>query len=844
MTRTQRGTVSTDRARIGSWTVRAVGGPVPEWLRGLSVPATTPGCVHTDLLAAGLIPDPFLDSNEELVSWIARVDWRYEAELESTGPAGPGRVDLVVLGLDTVATVELNGEVLARTANMHRSYRLPVGDRLRDGTNELAVTFRSALDAAERSSRELGPLPATVEHPINAIRKMACNFGADWGPELVTAGIWRPLLLHAWTTARIASVRPLVDVVDGVGVLRAHVAVEREGPDAGELTVSARVAGLRVSAALPPGESTAVLQIAVPDVQLWWPAGHGDQTLYDLDIALAGPAGALEDWAGRVGFRTVRAETTPDADGTPFTLVVNGEPVFVRGVNWIPDDPFPSRVGPDAYRERLTQARDLHANLVRVWGGGIFEDDVFYDTCDELGLMVWQDFMFNCACYSEDEPLRGEILAEAREAVTRLCRHPGLVLWNGCNENLWGYRDWGWQEPLAGRAWGSAYWFELLPAIVAELDPGRPYLPGSPWSMSWDHHPLDPAHGTTHRWDVWNTTDWTAYRDQTPRFCSEFGFQGPPTWATLTRAVHDDPLIPSSPGIAAHEKAVDGLGKLARGMAPHFAGPGTVQDWHWAASLNQARALTCGVEHLRSRTPVCMGSVVWQLNDCWPVISWSLVDGDGRRKPSWYALRRSYRDRLLTFQPRDGGPVLVAVNDDPRPWTADVRVSRRGMDGASLAGQILSLSVPARGAVTLALPDTLTAAGDPAGELLLAEIPGDRAWWFFSEDVDSRLPDPVVDVAVRAVPDGYLLDLTARTLVRDLAVLVDHLDPDAVVDDMLHTLLPGERVVVGVQSTAALTTAGIADPLVLRSANQLTSRNHVPARDELPGHRRVTRGRR
>jgi beta-mannosidase len=719
--------------------------------------------------------------------------------------------------------------VLVRTANMHRTYRIPVAGALRSGANTLAVTFRAPVPAAEEASVELGARPFVNTHPYNAVRKVASNYGWDWGPDVATVGIWRPLYVESWSTARIAAVRPLVDVDATTGVLRAHVDVRRADGDDAPLRVDVAVSPTEGSAGrvtgeavVEPGADTAVVELRVPDVRLWWPHGYGGQDRYEVSVTLAGPAGRLDGWHGRVGFRTVGLDTTPDPDGTPFTLSVNGMPVFARGVNWIPDDAFPTRVTAERYRERLTQARDANVNLVRVWGGGSYESHDFYAACDELGLLVWQDFALACAAYAEEEPLRAEVVAEAREAVTRLSRYPSLVLWNGGNENIQGYHDWGWQEPLAGRSWGWGYYAELLPAIVAELDPSRPYSPGSPYSFAAELPPNDPAHGTVHIWDVWNRLDYTAYRSYQPRFVAEFGFQGPPTWATLTRAIHDDPLRPDSPGMLAHQKAADGSGKLARGLSGHLPEPESFDDWHWATSLNQARALTYGIEHFRSLAPLCMGTVVWQLNDMWPVTSWAAVDGDGRRKPLWYALRRSFRDRLLTIQPRPGGLALVAVNDSAAPWAEPVEVTRRDFAGTVLASANITVSVAARGTATYLLPPDLTGPGDPTGEILLAEG-ADRAWWHFVEDVAAALPPAQLDATVEPVPDGYRLTVTAGTFTRDLAVLADRVSPDAYPDDQLVTLLPGESATFLVCTGADVPPERFADPLVLRSANQLVA---------------------
>ena len=809
------------------WTVRAVAGPVPAELDGVVVPAGVPGSVHTDLLAAGLVPDPYLDENEALLAWIGDVDWRYETTVrwsEADAAAGHEVLELVSEGLDTVATVELDGAVVGSAANMHRTHRFDLTG-LGPGEHTLAVTFAAPLPAARRLSEELGPRPHTNDHPFNAIRKMACSYGWDWGPTLATSGIWRPLALHSWSTARLAGVRPLVDVrptgAGSTGLLHVHVDVVRAPGQDVPLTVTAEVDGRRAETVLAAGAVRGTVELEVDDVALWWPTGYGEQPLYAVDVTLADADAALDAWSGHVGFRTVSLDTTPDAEGTPFRLVVNGTPVFARGLNWIPDDCFLTRIPAERYRERLTEAVDVGANLVRVWGGGIYESDDFYDACDRLGLLVWQDFLFACAAYAEEEPLRSEVEAEAREAVTRLSPHPSLVLWNGNNENIWGHEDWGWAAELDGATWGWGYYTDLLPHIVAELDSSRPYCPGSPYGMGPDVHPNDPAHGPTHLWEEWNQRDHAHYRDSTPRFVSEFGWQAPPTWATLTRAVHDEPLAPGSPGMAAHQKAPGGDLKLSRGLAPHLPEPATFADWHWAMSLNQARAASLGVEHLRSSAPACSGAVWWQLNDCWPVTSWSVVDGDGRRKPAWYALRHAFADRLLTVQPRDGGLALVVVNDSGDAWTGEVRVRRLGVDGSVLAEVGLAYDVPARGTATLPLPGEVASAADPPAELLLAEVDGRRGWWWFTEDRDGDLPAPDLDATARAVDGGYAVRVTARSLVKDLALLADRVAPDARVDAMLLTLLPGESATIGITSAADVPPEAFLDPLVLRSANQL-----------------------
>jgi beta-mannosidase len=793
------------------------------------VPATVPGCVHTDLLAAGLIPDPYLDDNETRLGWIGRTDWRYETTFQWDSTTR--HVDLVCAGLDTVARVEVNGHEVGRTANMHRGYRFPIDSVLRPGENRLAVRFDSAYRYGETLREELGDRPSAYDpEPFPYLRKMACNFGWDWGPTLVTSGIWRSIGLHAWRTARLGQVRPEVTVDEAEGRVRLHVDVVREETAADvPVTLTASIGDLQGHVVLGPGQRSGTITLAVQDPALWWPRGYGDQPLYDLALRLHASDGTdLDTWSRAIGFRSVKLDTTPDRHGTPFTLVVNGVPVFARGVNWIPDDVFPSRVDRDRYATRLRQACEANVNLLRIWGGGRYESEEFYSLCDELGLLVAQDFLFACAAYPEESPLAEEVAAEARDNVVRLASHPSLVLWCGNNENIWGWHDWDWQPKLHGRTWGAGYYFDVLPRIVAELDPTRPYWPGSPYSGSRDRHPNEPEHGSMHIWDVWNERDYTHYRSYTPRFVAEFGWQGPPTYATLRRAISDDPLTPDSPGMRHHQKAINGDGKLQRGLDAHLPPPRDFDDWHWLTQLTQARAVSVGVEHFRALQPVCMGAVVWQLNDCWPVTSWAAIDGDGRRKPLWYALRRIFADRLLTIQPRsengaEAGLFLVAVNDSPHEWSVPATVTRLGLDGQPLAKTELPLTVAPRSAAAVPLPALLTIPEDERSELLLADAGSERAWWYFAEDRDLAYPPAEYDAVVEPFEQGARVTVTARTLLRELTLFPDRLDPSAEVDQALVTLLPGESTTFTITSSAALDPAALTDPPVLRCVNDLVS---------------------
>ncbi|WP_329003946.1 glycoside hydrolase family 2 protein [Kribbella sp. NBC_00709] len=795
-----------------AWTVRAVEGPAPDGLIDRPVAATVPGEVHTDLLAAGEIPDPFDGDNESKLHWIGRTRWSYRTTFSWVAD-GNDRQELVAEGLDTVATVTLNGQELGRTANQHRSYRFDVTGVLVAGDNELVVDFEGPVAAAEAERAKVGSWPHTNLHPYNELRKMASNFGWDWGPDVATAGIWRPIRIESWSGVRIDSVRPLAGAD---GTLNTFVSLVWTDTAAEYATVTVEVGSTTQSASVKPGWDTVVVSNTVPEVNLWWPRGHGEQPLYDVTVRLAD-----DTWTGRVGFRDISVSVAPDNDGTPFVLSVNGKPIYVRGANWIPDDAFVTRLDADTYRTSIQDAIDAGMNLLRVWGGGIYESEDFYDVCDELGILVWQDFLFACAAYSEEEPLRSEVEAEARQAVTRLSKHASLAVWNGNNENIWGYVEWSWRVPLAGRPWGAGYYLDLLPKIVAELDPRTPYSAGSPYSFDQFIHPNDERHGTMHIWDVWNQVDYTTYRKYKPRFVSEFGFQGPPAWSTLTSVVHDAPLDPYGEQMLVHQKAFEGNLKLERGLGEHLPVWKDIDDWHWTTQLNQARAVAYGIEHFRSLFPLNTGAVVWQLNDNWPVVSWAAVDGHGIRKPLWYALKRVYADRLLTVQPREDQLVVAAHNDTDEAWNTEVTVTRRSTarDGEVLARETFALEVPVRSAVTSELPESVAVTSNPAGEYL--EVRGDdgsTAYWYFVEDTALQLAADAFTTEVASNTDGYDVTVTATALAKDLAFFPDRLDPAARVDSGLVTLSAGESHTFHVTGAKAPEWIGVP---VLRSANDL-----------------------
>jgi beta-mannosidase len=634
--------------------------------------ATVPGCVHLDLLGAGRIPDPFYGFNDVEVQWVADADWLYRRSFECPAELRElRRVDLVCRGLDTFARVFLNGREVGSADNMFVEWRWDLTALLEDGRNELLVLFESPRKVG-RSRRQQDPAPPELPlfgpHRIYT-RKAQYASGWDWGPDLNTSGIWRPIFLEGYDAGRISDVCARVEWADpDRPSVKVAVEVEALSPGAAELRLglvgtdwegAANAAG-----DLTAGTNTLQAEIAVDNPQLWWPAGAGPQNLYELRVSGILGGEGLAPVSTSIGLRRVALRREKDEEGETFIICINDEPVFCKGADWVPADSFLPRLRRGDYEELLGKAADAHMNMLRVWGGGIYEDDAFYDACDRLGIMVWQDFMFACAPYPDHlDWFCQSVQAEAACNVRRLRNHPSLVLWCGNNENQMIYeRD--------GRLAGNRLYQETLPALCAELDPTRPYWPGSPFGGA---EPNSPNEGNQHCWLTWH---WWAHPDvlrrYNGRFITEFGVQAPPALETVRKYIPSGGHSMTSRLMEHHNRDGAGTEKLYRYLAAEFNVPSDFADTVYLMQIAQAEIVKTGVEHWRSRKFRTAGALFWQFNDCWPATSWSCLDYERRPKALYHYARRFFAPVLPVIDRRDGRFTVTVVNDRPDPFEGEL----------------------------------------------------------------------------------------------------------------------------------------------------------------------------
>jgi beta-mannosidase len=800
--------------------------------------AEVPGSVHTDLLAHGLIPDPHAGAPEASLQWIGLADWEYQARFDvDAATLARAHAELTFEGLDTFAEVSLNGQPLLRADNSHRTWHARVDGRLRAAGNTLRIVFRSPITT-------LLPAVQTMPHKIagnypspygdepkdamvgNFVRKPGYHFGWDWGPRYVTAGIWRPVRLDSWDAQRITDVAVQTHALDAQRA-DLSVAVEIEASRAHPAKVQVVLAdpeGRPVANVTQPVALRNGLQVVSVPVQLdqprrWWPVGHGEQARYTVQTVVdAGSQGRVEHRL-RTGLRTVELRREVDRDGGQgFAFVINGVPIFAKGANVIPFDSFPARVDPARLRRDLTAARDANMNMLRNWGGGYYEDSAFFDIADELGLLVWQDFMFGGGMQPGYDPaFRQNVVAEARDNVRRLRRHPSIVLWCGNNEEETAWKDWGHGRDLtaADPAFAARVWqgyVDLfgndLRAVVHELGLGVPYWSSSPGN-DLDEKANDSTRGDKHYWQVWGNPALPvqAYLRETPRFMSEYGLQAWPDLRTLDGIIPASERQVDSATVKAHQKFMAGEGnqRLLQYIEREFGTPRDFADFVYLSQVMQAEGIELAALHHRASRPYTMGSLYWQLNDVWPGASWSSIDYAGRWKALHFHARRFFADQAVAALRDEGVTRVSLLNDRTETLRAQWRVRVMDVDGTLHSDRRNEVTVPPLAALDVGrfADAQLLGKADPRRAVAVVELLDgsqvlSRQVVYFVAAKEMQLARAKIEA--RWLQDGAetVLELRASQLAR--GVWVSFEGRDATLSDNALDLVPGEPVQIRVTS--------------------------------------------
>jgi beta-mannosidase len=788
----------------GIWRFRQSG--TDPWLK-----ASVPGGVHTDLLALGRIPDPFFRDNELRVQWVAEQDWEYRKPFRADPALLRGeKTFLVCDGLDTLAEVSLNGRTLGAADNMFRSWRWETTGLLRNGENELAVLFRSPL-AYIRARQAQRPLTGGGDIPGGPyLRKSPYHWGWDWGPKLPAIGIWQDIRLEGYSAARLADVHVRQRHAGKAVRVSARAAVECHAAAPLRLRAVLRAPdGTRLESAAPVSEGTGEISLTVEHPRLWWPAGMGAQDLYRLAVSLESEGAVLDRREYSIGLRTIELRREADAWGESFAFVVNGAPLFAKGADWIPADSFPPRVSDGRLRALLRSAADAHMNMLRVWGGGTYGEERFYDLCDRLGLLVWQDFMFACGIYPDDDAFAENVRREAVDNVRRLRHRASLALWCGNNEMEQGWSDWKWNRPddpdnQRLKAGYDRMFHRLIPSVVAAEDPDRPYWPSSASSGEPFVDPNGQRRGDMHYWGVWHERKpFTAYRGQFPRFASEFGFQSLPPFPTIRSFTAPGDRNLTAYVMEHRQRSGPGNRVILSQLLDTFRLPKNFSALAYLSMILQAEGMRIGVEHWRRNRARVGGTIIWQLNDCWPAISWSSLDYFGRWKALHYAARRFYAPVLLSVLDDGLRRGLHVTNDLTSAWEGEIRWRLESLGGKILErGREPVAAAPAADTAVRGLDFTGRIDDSLAREtVLVCELHQGRKRTAacvspLAPIKHLSLTDPGLRTEVGRSRDGLVVDVAAKALALFVELAFD--GADAVFSDNYFDLGAGMRARVTV----------------------------------------------
>lgn len=789
--------------------------------------AKVPGTIHQDLLNHNRIPNPFYGMNEEAVQWVENEDWMYRTSFVVTEEQLNRDAAVLELdGLDTYADVFLNGALILRSDNMFVGHKVPVKSVLRKGENRLLIRFRSAVKEALPQWETNGfDYPADNDHSSKRVsiytRKAPYSYGWDWGIRLATCGIWRPVRLVFSDVARIedyyvrqASVSASKADVDN----RLEITNVTSQPVSALLKVAYHYFAndtkeVHKQIELRPGENTISLPVMIDNPHLWMPNGWGEPSLYKFTASVSVDGVEVASQERQVGLRSIRVVMEDDEHGKSFYFEVNGHPMFAKGANFIPDDALLPNVTAERYKRIFEDVKAANMNMLRVWGGGIYEDDKFYDEADRNGILIWQDFLFACTTYPHDPLFLKRVEAEAEYNIKRLRGHASLAMWCGNNEIYEGVRYWGWKNKYTAEAFAEmnrgydVLFRQLLPDMVKRFDSDRFYMHGSPYEANWGR-PESWKIADSHNWGTWyGRKPFESFDSEIPRFMSEYGFQAFPEMKTIRTFAEEKDFELESPVMNAHQKATIGNALIKQTMSLYYKVPAKFEDLVYVGLVLQGQGMRHGIEAHRRNRPYCMGSLFWQLNDSWPVVSWSSIDYYGNWKAMQYQSQRAFAPVLINAI-KEGDDLCVYLISDELQDRDDVRLTVELMDfdgkshgkwthSGKLSANTSMLFLKKRvdeflskqDAATSFLRFTLKAKN---GAALADEV------FYFAYPKDQKLSEARIETSVKRRGEAIEMTLKADKLARDIFIEVPV--QGVRFSDNFFDLLPGQRKKITITS--------------------------------------------
>ncbi|HNZ42053.1 MAG TPA: glycoside hydrolase family 2 protein [Bacteroidales bacterium] len=777
--------------------------------------ARVPGTIHTDLLENNLIKDPYYACNEKDLQWIEAKDWEYKTVFPADEKLLKNEhIVLVFEGLDTYARVYLNNTLVITADNMFRRWTTEVKPLLKKDSNELKVVFESTVNKAKEQAAGLRYTLPGDEKVF--VRKAQYQFGWDWGPRYVTCGIWRPVYLEFWNNAKITNTQV---VQKSVGKESAELSfvntilaeknceteIQIEDTKTDVLYVSQKIN-------LKKGSNKVAVNIKINRPELWWTNGLGKPFLYSFKISLLEGKTTLDESTVRTGIRTLELVSEKDDIGESFYFKLNGVPVFMKGANYIPQDNFVPRVKEEEYRDLILQAKESGFNMLRVWGGGIYENDIFYDLCDEHGILVWQDFMFACAMYPGDSLFTANVREEVLQNVVRLRNHPCLALWCGNNEIEEGWNNWGWQKQYKySDADSLEIWNNYLklfrkdiPKIIQLADSGRFYRPSSPkYGWGRDQSLTD---GDSHYWGIWwGMQPFETYTAKVGRFASEYGFQAFPEKSTFQKVALPDEWVLDSEALKCHQKHPTGYETIKTYMQREYKVPCNIDDYIYVSQLLQAYGIKTAIEAHRNAKPRCMGSLYWQFNDCWPVVSWSGMDYYHNKKALQFFVKKAFNDIVVTLTNNEKNITVQLISDKTEFVPSQVELKLMDFHGKVRWEEKRFVNIkPGMNKVIEKIDKRLLLADVSLHKSLVLSarvIVDDRVvsqnYLYFKKPKDLALEDPEISYEVSKLPEGLEIKISTKLLAKNVFISFENCDSrDIQLSDNFFDMLPGSTVVI------------------------------------------------